>query len=52
MSEDWDRYFPDGIRNQFGLSGGSNYGMRDQEASYYYQVSTYADISIIAYSRL
>lgn len=38
MSEDWDRYFPDGIRNQFGLSGGSNYGMRDQEASYYYQV--------------
>ena len=52
MSEDWDRYFPDGIRNQFGLSGGSNYGMRDQEASYYYQVSTYADISILAYSRL
>lgn len=38
MSEDWDRYFPDGIRNQFGLPSESNYGMRDQEPNYYYQV--------------
>ena len=32
--EDLDRYFPDGIWNQYSLSGGSNYGMREQESNY------------------